>query len=156
MTHAILTVEGKALEVINASFRNNVPYTATVINEEGNVACYHDVTYSPSTVMQSIAIDLPAVFSYKYEHVTLIEKRIDAHEEKMVELAFEFIQYDTPFAEKHELQKEFHRLSEQAYGLYQSLNIIDGTDGELAMKKLMRNTVQRAVEKMKEEKTNAF
>lgn len=154
MTHAILTVEGKALEVINASFRNNVPYTATVINEEGNVVCYHDVTYEPSTVMQSIAIDLPAAFSYKYDHAALIEKRIEAHEERMIELAFDYIQHDAPFASKVEVQKEWHRLNERVVGLYQALEIVEGKHDENVAERFARGVVEKSLELAKMANTN--
>lgn len=145
----VLTVEGKQLEVVGASYREGVPYSVIVLDEQRRPKSYHDVTHTADPIMNSTAIEMAKAFSYVDDRADKIHKRIEAHEERMIELAFDYIQHNGPFAEKIESQKEWHRLNEQVVGLYQALEIVEGKRDENVTERFARGVVQAAVEMAK-------
>lgn len=142
----VLTVEGKKLEVVAVNYRNSIPYFVMTLDGEGRVQNFHDVTHTPDSVMNSVAIEMATAFDYEDDRADKIHKRIEAHEERMIELAFDYIQHDGPFADKIDSQKEWHRLNEQVVGLYQALEIVEGKHEEGTAERFAQGVVQAAVE----------
>lgn len=152
----VLTVEGMQLEVTSVSLRNGIPYFVIGLDENGYVKTYHDVSHTPDPVMNSTAIEMAKAFTYEDDRIEKIHKRIEAHEERMIELAFDYIQHDGPFAEKVESQKEWHRLNEQVVGLYQALEIVEGKHEVNTAERFAQGVVLAAVELAKATKHDMF
>lgn len=143
----VLIVEGKQLEVISISLNNEgKPYWVLVRTDNG-AQSYHDFSYNAELVMDSIAIDMDKAFSdgTKEDLRDKIQARIEAIEEKMIELAMEYIQHEGPFAEKGDLQKEFYRLEQQVNGLWQSVEIVEGKHEWGVIERFARGVVESAV-----------
>ncbi|MER2111133.1 MAG: hypothetical protein ABS960_00480 [Solibacillus isronensis] len=143
----VLIVEGKQLEVISISLnKEGKPYWVLVRTDNGSQA-YHDFSHNAEPFMESIAIDMEKAFSdgTNEDMRDKIQARIEAIEEKMIELAMEYIQHEGPFAEKGELQKEFYRLERQVNGLWQAIEIVEGKHEEGILERFARGVVESAV-----------
>lgn len=143
----VFTVEGKQLEVVSISLNEEgKPYWALVRTPNGPQA-YHDFSHKGEPFTDSIAIDMDKAFSDgdREELRDKIQARIEAIEEKMIELAIEYIRHEGSFAEKGELQKEFYRLEQQVNGLWQAIEVMEGKHEEGVLERFARGVVESAV-----------
>lgn len=144
-----LTVEGKALDVWAVYYRDNKVHSVSAIDDNGDATTYHDIKENVAYYTEKPSqIDLAIALNWEGQHKEIIDKinkRIDSLEERMIELAFDYIQHDAPFAEKVESQKEWHRLNQQVRGLFQAIEIVEGKHDEGTVERFTRGVVQAAV-----------
>lgn len=102
----VAIVDGQKIQVEGISYYDNKPQSVMLYPNYKTLYLDRD----PVTL----------VWEDRYAPVIeAIRKQIDAHEERMNDLAIQFIESDRPF--EVEIQKKYHQLNEQVHGLRQAL-----------------------------------
>ena len=134
-----LTVEGKEQDVCAAYFREGKINCVSVIDENGVIVTYHDTKEKMDYYIEKpLQIDFDTCLKWQDRYVDVVElirKRIDAKEERVIELAQEFIatyldeELAFPEVEVKALKCEYKQVQASLNGLYESLNIVHELEG---------------------------
>ena len=133
-----LTVEGKERNVCTAYFREGKIHSVSV-EENGVVTTYHDtkekITYYIEKPSQ-IDFDTCLKWVGRYAGVEeLIRKRIESKEERLIELAQDFIDAYVdenlvfPEVEIKAITYEYKQIQASLIGLYETLNVVHELEG---------------------------
>lgn len=105
----VAIVDGKKVDVEGVSYYDNKPHSVMVKPDYRTLYFHKD--------------NIELIWQDRYAPVgEMIQKRIDAYEERMNDLAIDFIESNRPF--EVEVQKEYHRLKEHVEGLIEALGLI--------------------------------
>ena len=133
-----LTVDGKEQNVCAAYFREGKIHSVAV-EENGVVTSYHDTKEKMDYYIEKpLQVDFDTCLKWvgRYDGVEeLIRKRIEAHEERVIEIAQDFIAAcvdehivfpESAFAS---LRNEYKEIQASLSGLHESLNIVHELEG---------------------------
>ena len=133
-----LTVEGKEQNVCAAYFREGKIHSVSV-EENGVVTTYHDTKEKMTYYIEKPSqIDFDTCLKWvgRYAGVEeLIRKRIEAKEERVIELTQAFMDVHTdeelpfPEVEGKALKHEYKQVQASLNGLYETLNIVHELEG---------------------------
>ena len=133
-----LTVEGKEQNVCAAYFREGKIHSVAV-EENGVVTSYHDTKERTDYYIEKpLQIDFDTCLKWvgRYDGVEeLIRKRIEAHEERVIVLAQDFIatyideELVFPEVEITSLKREYKEIQGSLNGLHEALGIVHELEG---------------------------
>ena len=133
-----LTVEGKERNVCAAYFREGKIHSVSV-EENGVVTTYHDTKEKMTYYIEKPSqIDFDTCLKWVGRYAgaeELIRKRIEAHEERVIELAQDFIatyideELVFPEVEITSLKREYKEIQGSLNGLHEALNIVCELEG---------------------------
>ena len=117
--YPVLIVEGVAYNVESIDFVENKP--AVVKVKICGVSCSY-FNAKASFTPNEIDFDHHLVWRSRYDIISeALHKRIEAHEERMIELAVDAIENDLPFSDN---RAEYMSLKEHVEGLHEALGIV--------------------------------
>ena len=134
-----LVVEGKKQNVCAAHFREGKINGVSVLDENNVVVTYHDTKEKTTYYVEKpLQIDFEKFLKWEGKHDDIIEaikKRIEAKEERVIELAQDFIaayvdeELVFPEVEIKSLKNEYCKLQASLNGLYEALDIVHELGG---------------------------
>ena len=117
--YPVLIVEGVAYNVESIDFVENKP-SVVKIRKDGQSRFYYNG--KDQLTSKTIDFDQHLVWRSQYDIISeALHKRIEAHEERMIELAVDAIENDLPFSDN---RAEYMSLKEHVEGLHEALGIV--------------------------------
>ncbi len=133
-----LIVEGKRYNIAQMGFNDEGQVTDATIFKDGVCTLYYDAKTASHYIESQKLLNFSEAFSWEGqfdEVITAIEKRIEAHEERVIEISQEFIKIyadgEVPFleVEAKKLQQEYKEIQLVLNGLYEAKKIIFDLEG---------------------------
>jgi len=135
----VLTVEGKEHNVYAAYFRGGKINSVSVLDESGVFTTYHDTKEKTEYYIEKpLQIDFDTCLKWEGRYAgveELIRKRIEAKEERLIDLAQDFMaayideHIVFPEVEIKAITYEYKQVQASLNGLYESLNIVHALEG---------------------------
>ena len=135
----VLTVEGKEHNVYAAYFRGEKINSVSILDESGVTVHYHDTKENTQYYIEKpLQIDFDTCLKWEGRYAgveELIRKRIEAHEERVIEIAQDFIaacvdeHIAFPESAFASLRNEYKEIQASLSGLHESLNIVHELEG---------------------------
>ena len=129
-----LVVEGKKQNVCAAHFREGKINSVSVLDENNVVVTYHDTKEKTTYYVEKpLQVDFEKFLKWEGKHddiIDAIKKRIEAKEERLIELGQEFMAsyFDKkvvyPEVQMDSFENEYNQLQASLNGLYEALDIV--------------------------------
>ena len=129
-----LVVEGKKQNVCAAHFREGKINSVSVLDENNVVVTYHDTKEKTTYYVEKpLQVDFEKFLKWEGKHddiIDAIKKRIEAKEERLIELAQDFIaayvdeHIPFPDIEIMSLKNEYKQVQASLNGLKEALDIV--------------------------------